>query len=900
MSSNFLYTTLSLYLKVIIMFTATRHVFGVLCVLLLLSGLAYTMQVRPSVAANARGVSSQMTTRADVRMDEWSHYTKITVSLVHACGLTDSGAVHCWGKNIDGQIGDGTTVNSDRPIRLTTLRSETITDVSSNDGLTTCALTSSGKIYCWGRNEDGQVGDGTTTDRNIPTEVDNPKDGTSYIWPTPVFTQISVGYSHSCAVDTLHRLFCWGLNDSFVLMYGSETSSYASPTLLAVPVTGTIARVAVGSKNTCVVTTDGAVYCWGQNTFGALGNGTFTDADWSDPQRVQLPAGSIASDVSVAYAGVCALTSVGKVYCWGGNSVGDGSTTNRNTPVLILGHETMTEVQKGRTWTCALTSTNATYCWGLGVNTLGNSGGTYESTTPVLVSNPSGETIVHVSVGTSMACLLAESGRAYCWGQNNSGLAGTCDDYSRSLPTLVGLMCTPSATETPTQTATPSSTSTASRTPSKTMTPTRSYTPSRTRTPCAALCGYALEAWGAADNAVVYATQRDLSGVTAVDAGIYHAVALRADGSVTTIGGLPHKLVTVPVGATSEVAAVAAGGLNAVLALKTDGTVLSSGGDNYGTWTSPVGLSGVTKIDASMTFAGALKSDGTVVVWPDTMDFYGVTTPPAEATSLTAFALGEAHAVALKGDGTVISWGSGVSGQTTVPTGLTGVTEVGAGNHFSIALKSDGTVVVWGSYMTGMSTSAPITVPDGTTGITKIVTGPNGALLGKEDGTWIGIGSLINYGVTVPTVPAGLNNITQMAMGNGYVLAIVGTAGPVLTSTNTPLPATNTPSVPTRTRTKTLTPTKFAIFTKTRTPTKLVEASSTPTKFIKPSATKSNITPPRNTATRVASATSVATATRTATKRLPSATKTATVKPGKPTQTKIPPRTQTKTRTPIR
>ena len=73
------------------MFTATRHVFGVLCVLLLLSGLAYTMQVRPSVAANARGVSSQMATRADVRMDEWSHYTKITVSLVHACGLTESG-----------------------------------------------------------------------------------------------------------------------------------------------------------------------------------------------------------------------------------------------------------------------------------------------------------------------------------------------------------------------------------------------------------------------------------------------------------------------------------------------------------------------------------------------------------------------------------------------------------------------------------------------------------------------------------------------------------------------------------------------------------------------------------------------------------------------------------------
>jgi hypothetical protein len=146
---------------------------------------------------------------------------------------------------------------------------------------------------------------------------------------------------------------------------------------------------------------------------------------------------------------------------------------------------------------------------------------------------------------------------------------------------------------------------TATPTPS----PTKSPTASLTRTPCPALCGYAVEAWGSANNTVVLATQRDLSGVTTVDAGSMHAVALRSDGSVTVIGGMDMSPPTVPVGASTGVTAVAAGGLNYVLALKSDGTVVSSGGDWSTTWGVPTGLTGVTAIDAGSSAAAARKKN---------------------------------------------------------------------------------------------------------------------------------------------------------------------------------------------------------------------------------------------------------------------------------------------------
>jgi hypothetical protein len=267
---------------------------------------------------------------------------------VHTCALTTGGGVKCWGDNSYGQLGEGTTTNRSTPVDVPGLTSGVAT-VSARVSIT-CALTTAGGVKCWGLNNFGQLGDGTSTGPQLC------RDFAANAYPcstTPVdvsgltsgVAAVSAGF-HSCALTTGGGVKCWG--DNRYGQLGDGTTTDSSMPVDAAGLASGVAAVSVGGSNTCALTTAGGVKCWGANGAGQLGNGTT-----SGPQTCGTPYAVACStspvDVSGLTSGVaavsagddhtCAVTAVGGVKCWGHNrlgQLGDGTTTNRTTPVDVV------------------------------------------------------------------------------------------------------------------------------------------------------------------------------------------------------------------------------------------------------------------------------------------------------------------------------------------------------------------------------------------------------------------------------------------------------------------------------------------------------------------------------------------------------------------------------------
>ena len=244
----------------------------------------------------------------------------------HTCARMTNGAVKCWGDNAAGQLGDGTTAGRLTPVGVSGLDGllAGATTVAAG-GYHTCAVTTGGGLKCWGRNGEGQVGDGTKDNRKTPVDVNSG------------VAAVATGERHTCAVmDAVHggAVECWGLNFDGQLGDGTTASS-------AIPVsalTSGAAGVAAGGYHTCARMTDGSVKCWGSNAYGQLGNGTVADS----AIPVSGLAVGLAALASSAYH-TCALMDAdhgGGVKCWGDNTsgeLGDGRTTNNATPVEVSG-----------------------------------------------------------------------------------------------------------------------------------------------------------------------------------------------------------------------------------------------------------------------------------------------------------------------------------------------------------------------------------------------------------------------------------------------------------------------------------------------------------------------------------------------------------------------------------
>lgn len=246
-------------------------------------------------------------------------WQKIVVGNQHSCGMKIGGTIQCWGKNLNGQLGDSSGLDSTTPVNVS--GGATYTDLDTN-GKTTCAIKNDGSIQCWGWGFEGQMGNSTTTQDNLSPVNSSLLSGT--------FTKIAVGGLHVCALDSSGNIKCWGKGNSGQLGDGTATDSWNA----LASVSGTNwTKIVAGDSHTCGLKLGtNELYCWGLNSAGQLGDGTVTQ------RNSPVLIGSDYADVFVGYSHTCGIKASGDLYCWGLNAnsqLGDGSTSNSTSPLYV-------------------------------------------------------------------------------------------------------------------------------------------------------------------------------------------------------------------------------------------------------------------------------------------------------------------------------------------------------------------------------------------------------------------------------------------------------------------------------------------------------------------------------------------------------------------------------------
>jgi len=228
----------------------------------------------------------------------------------------------------------------------------------------TCALTSVGAVLCWGLNEFGQLGDGMTTNSTTPVQVSGLSSGV---------VSIAAGYETTCALTNAGAVWCWGYNSTGQLGNGTLSQSRIPVEVLAqagdAPLSGVVA-IASGQYHTCAVTIVGTALCWGDNSEGELGNGTNNGSNL--PVTVSVLSSGVAAISAGSYF-TCALTTAGTTLCWGeggSGQLGSGNTTGSSTPEEVLDStgnaplSGLAAISSVLGDTCALTSGRVVLCWG--------------------------------------------------------------------------------------------------------------------------------------------------------------------------------------------------------------------------------------------------------------------------------------------------------------------------------------------------------------------------------------------------------------------------------------------------------------------------------------------------------------------------------------------------------
>jgi alpha-tubulin suppressor-like RCC1 family protein len=416
---------------------------------------------KPASAADAGGaadarVDAKPASKADSGAAPGVHPVKSTLAVGgdHSCVLR-GGKVECWGANSMGQLGirvgsqscSNGVACSPTPVAVAGL-SAPVDSVAAGDS-ETCVLLAGGTVACWGENEVGQLGDGTTTGPELCS-------GSVPCSTTPVVVSgvsgaaaVATNGADACAVLSSGAVECWGNNLDGELGNGTVASANTGGSSVPTMVSGLTRATAVavgGNGYACALLLDGAVECWGYNARGQLGNGSTTDS------TTPVPVADVTGAVAIA-AGeyhTCALMADGTVACWGDNLYGElglGTSSGpqacvsgdpcATTPVKVPNLSGVTAIAAGDDDTCALLSDGTVRCWGFNLDgDLGHGkagdGTTMPSSTPVVVSGLSGASAIAMAEDT--ACALVSSGDVVCWGGNEGGQLGspitgpqTCD-----------------------------------------------------------------------------------------------------------------------------------------------------------------------------------------------------------------------------------------------------------------------------------------------------------------------------------------------------------------------------------------------------------------------------------------------------------------------------------------
>jgi alpha-tubulin suppressor-like RCC1 family protein len=671
-------------------------------------------------------------TSTPVRVPSVRTWSLASAGIYHTCAITTAGHVYCWGGNSWGELGDGTTTAR---AGATQVGSATDWTQVAAGGNATCGLrgtVAGGTAWCWGGNWTGELGDGTTTNSQVPVQV-----GAATDW-----TAITAGTHFACGIrgaGAPSTLWCWGYGQNGQLGNGG-TANASTPQQVA----GTgWSEVSAGVAHACAVHVDGTLVCWGVGGSGQLGDGAAADS--STPVSV---AGNTWASVSAGKNHTCATKSDHTIWCWGANAsgqAGDSSTTQRNTPVQAGTATTFTTVAVGGDTSCGLLTDGTRWCWG--DNDLGEigDGTTISRSSPV--QSGSMATWTTLTLGDSAACGVAASGGLWCSGSggNGTGRQQLGDGTTQWDPAAVS--------------AGASWTSASAGTWSG--------------------CGVRLDAslwcWGFNGQGQLglgdvttrpYPVQVVGATWSQVSVGEVHACGVHVDGTLWCWGGgwngqlgqgdWADHTSPVPVSAGATFSQVASG-VDHTCAIASGGTAPAGslwcwGADGHGqlgdagfaTMLSPERIG--TATDWTSVVAGAyatcgIRADGSLWCWgAGTEGQLGIatTTDQANPTQVPGtwlrVSVGAAHACGVTTAHTLFCWGRNITGQlgdgttterdspVAISPGVTTWTTIATGADFTCSTRSDGTVWCWGANTDGQLGSGDLTQRTSPTQVPELTT----------------------------------------------------------------------------------------------------------------------------------------------------------------------------------
>ena len=685
-------------------------------------------------------------------------YAMVVTGNAHSCALAANGGVKCWGRNDYGQLGDRSSTNRSSPTEVTGLTTG-VAIVAVGD-THSCAITTGGAVKCWGRNNFGQLGDGSVVDKNEPTNVPSLTSG---------IVAVAAGASHTCALTTAGGVKCWGYNN-YGQLGDSSNVDRSSPVDVTGLASGVVA-IAAGGSHTCALTAAGGVKCWGYNSFGQLGDASNTNKNL--PANVSELSSGIVS-IAAGASHMCALAAGGaSVKCWGLNGngqLGDSTTANKNAPSIVTNLTSGTvAIAAGSSHTCALSNVGAAKCWGLNTQGQLGDGTTSNKSAPVTASGVA-SAIFSIAAGDTYSCgLAADDSGVKCWGSNFYGQLGDGTTTSRKLPTDVNGLTAGVAS----------------------IIAGDSHS-------CALTSGGGVRCWGdntfgqlgdgssTARNSVIDVTGL-ASGVNSIAAGDFHTCALTTQGAAKCWGSngsgqlgdssITNKSVPSDVtGLASGTTALVAGDFH-TCALTSTGGVKCWGYNNYGQLGDSSNVSRLLPVAVS----------------------------GFETSGATAVAAGDYHTCALTAGGGVKCWGYNNNGQLgdsstsnrNTPTNVTGLSSgvvgISAGGAQTCARLSDGSAKCWGynNYgQLGDSTNANKNSPTNVTGLTSgvlaievgyrhacvIVTGGGVKCWGYNISGQLGDGTTTNR--SSPTNVSGLTSgVGALAVGDNHTCAVTAAGG---------------------------------------------------------------------------------------------------------------------------
>ena len=329
------------------------------------------------------------------------------------CARKADGSLWCWGDDPATLLADGSPVYQPNPVAVTTL-GVSVTQVAAGDGDAACAILAGSEVWCWGTISNSA---GVFDVRPAPFQVTG--------LPASI-VGLAVGWGHACARAGGGTLWCWGRNDEGQLGIGTDDFFLSAPAQVSALGTD-VTSVATSEAHTCARTGDGRLWCWGDNSWGQLGDGT-TNSSTVPVAVTALGTGVVQASTGYA-SNTCAILDDGSAWCWGDNSdgqLGNGTTVASLVPARVSGLAPAVQISVSGSHTCAVTADGSLWCWGTssaGQLGIGSGGQSVRALTPVQVA-ALGKDMAEVCAGNGSTCARDKEGSVWCWGSRDFGMMG--------------------------------------------------------------------------------------------------------------------------------------------------------------------------------------------------------------------------------------------------------------------------------------------------------------------------------------------------------------------------------------------------------------------------------------------------------------------------------------------